>query len=101
MTSGVEAVGDELPTGGPYALVRHPIYTGVIGLALGQTMRSGFGGVTVILAFVLGWPIRRVRVEDGMMLATFGDRYRTYRRGVRALVPLPRLRGREGGVEGG
>jgi protein-S-isoprenylcysteine O-methyltransferase Ste14 len=91
----------ELRTGGPYALVRHPIYTGVIGLALGQTMRSDFGGVSVILVFVLGWLLWRVRVEDEMMLATFGDRYRAYQRSVRAVIPLPRLRSGAGGAGSG
>lgn len=84
--------GHELRTGGPYGLVRHPIYTGIIGLVLGLTMLDGFGGVILVLAFVLVWLLRRVRVEDGMMLATFGDEYRAYQRRVRGLIPLPRLR---------
>lgn len=80
----------ELRTGGPYALVRHPIYTGIIALVLGLTLVHGFGGVIVVLAFVVGWLLWRVRVEDGMMIATFGDRYRRYQHSVRALIPLPR-----------
>jgi protein-S-isoprenylcysteine O-methyltransferase Ste14 len=83
--------GHELRTGGPYGLVRHPIYTGIIGLVLGLTLLAGFGGVIVVLVFVLAWLLWRVRVEDAMMLATFGDQYRAYQRRVRALIPFPRL----------
>ncbi|WP_194289697.1 methyltransferase family protein [Nocardia macrotermitis] len=78
----------QLRTGGPYRLVRHPIYTGLIGLMLGLTLIAGFGSSIVLLVFVLGWLLRRVRVEDHMLIDTFGDDYRSYRRRVPALVPF-------------
>ncbi|MFZ0215495.1 MAG: isoprenylcysteine carboxylmethyltransferase family protein [Candidatus Dormiibacterota bacterium] len=80
----------ELRTGGPYRLARHPIYSGMIGAVLGLTLLGGFGGMLFVLAFVVGWLAWRVRVEDRMMIATFGDRYRAYQAQVRALLPLPR-----------
>lgn len=80
----------ELRTGGPYQMVRHPIYTGFIGAVLGMTMLSGFGELLVVLVAVAGWLLWRVRVEDRMMVAVFGDRYRSYQRRVPALLPVPR-----------
>lgn len=80
----------ELRTGGPYRLVRHPIYTGLLGMVLGSAMVRGFGMLTVVVLCALVWLLWRVRVEDGMMAATFGDRFHEYRRRVPALFPLPR-----------
>jgi protein-S-isoprenylcysteine O-methyltransferase Ste14 len=80
----------ELRTGGPYQLVRHPIYTGLLGLMLGVTLLAGLGSTLVQLVFVTAWLLRRVRVEDRMLIATFGADYRAYRARVPALVPLAR-----------
>jgi len=79
----------ELCTTGPYRLVRHPIYTGMAGLALGGTLVAGFGQLLLVLAVTLAFLGWRVRVEDRLMTATFGDRFRAYRGQVRALLPLP------------
>ncbi len=79
----------ELCTAGPYRLVRHPIYTGMAGLALGGTLVAGFGQLLLVLAVTLAFLGWRVRVEDRLMTATFGDRFRAYRGQVRALLPLP------------
>ncbi|MFE3191275.1 methyltransferase family protein [Nocardia sp. NPDC059240] len=77
----------ELRTGGPYRLVRHPIYTGLLALVGGAALLQG-GPSLVIFAFVLVWLLRRVRVEDRMLIATFGQRYEEYRNAVPALLPL-------------
>jgi protein-S-isoprenylcysteine O-methyltransferase Ste14 len=82
--------GHELRTGGPYRLVRHPIYTGIIGVVLGLMLLVGFSYMIPVVVLVLAWLGWRVHVEDRMMIETFGDRYREYRQQVRALVPLPR-----------
>ena len=79
----------ELCTTGPYRLVRHPIYTGMAGLALGGTLVAGFGQLLLVLPVTLAFLGWRVRVEDRLMTATFGDRFRAYRGQVRALLPLP------------
>ncbi len=80
----------QLRTGGPYQVVRHPIYTGLLGIMIGATLLSGFGSSLLMLVFVIGWLLRRVHVEDHLMIDTFGDDYRTYRRRVPALVPFTR-----------
>ncbi len=80
----------QLRTGGPYQVVRHPIYTGLLGIMIGATLLSGFGSSLVMLVFVIVWLLRRVHVEDHLLIDTFGDDYRTYRRRVPALVPFTR-----------
>lgn len=77
----------ELRTGGPYQVVRHPIYTGLLALVGGAALLQG-GPSIVIFAFVLWWLLRRVRVEDRMLVGTFGASYEEYRHRVPALVPF-------------
>jgi protein-S-isoprenylcysteine O-methyltransferase Ste14 len=82
----------ELRTDGPYRLVRHPIYTGLLGLIIGGMLVSGFGGWIVLLAAAIPWLLRRVRIEDGMMAGQFGASYEAYRTRVPALIPWTRPR---------
>jgi len=77
----------ELIDSGPYALVRHPIYTGLL-LAIAG---SGFarddwrGVIAVLLAWAALW--RKLRFEERWMRERFGERYAAYCRRVPALVP--------------
>lgn len=80
----------ELRTDGPYRLVRHPIYTGLVGLIVGGMLVCGFGVWVVYLVVAVPWLLRRVRVEDGLMAAQFGDSYAAYRARVPALIPWTR-----------
>ncbi|MFR9792495.1 methyltransferase family protein [Streptomyces sp. MB22_4] len=80
----------ELRTGGPYGLVRHPIYTGILGLLTGATPACGFGVLTAFLAVSIPWLLRRVRIEDALMAGAFGPAYDAYRDRVPALIPRRR-----------
>jgi len=79
---------------GPYALVRHPIYTGLIvallATAAAQATVSGLAGATLISA---GFWLK-ARTEERFLMAELGpDAYGAYRRRVPMLVPfLPRGR---------
>ncbi|HEY3682555.1 MAG TPA: isoprenylcysteine carboxylmethyltransferase family protein [Streptosporangiaceae bacterium] len=79
--------GHRLVTSGPYALVRHPIYTGLLGLAFGAMLTYGFGVYLIVMALAIPFIWRRVRVEDRMMATTFGEEYTAYRGEVPALLP--------------
>jgi protein-S-isoprenylcysteine O-methyltransferase Ste14 len=77
----------ELVRSGPYALVRHPIYSGcllaIAGAALVTEQWRGVIGFALIFASLA----YKVRVEERWLSEYFGDPYRAYRREVRALVP--------------
>ena len=92
MWAGVPLVQDhhELRTEGPYRLVRHPMYIGLIGLVVGGTLACGFGVWIAYAAVTVPWLLRRVPIEDGLMADKFGTSYDAYRARVPAL--LPRLR---------
>lgn len=67
-----------LVTTGPYARLRHPLYTGMLGwcVALGLlTANWIFVGLAVLFIGGLVW---RVPKEEQMMLEAFGDEYRAY-----------------------
>jgi protein-S-isoprenylcysteine O-methyltransferase Ste14 len=78
----------DLITSGPYSLVRHPIYTGLLlGLVGIAVARAEWRGVLAIaLAFGAFW--RKLRIEERWMREQFGDAYEQYARRVAALVPF-------------
>jgi len=78
----------ELIQSGPYALVRHPIYTGfffgMIGTALTLGMVINFLGVIVgLTAFLI-----RVKMEERIMTKEFPNDYPNYKQKVKALIPF-------------
>ncbi|MFD5463579.1 methyltransferase family protein [Kitasatospora sp. NPDC127059] len=77
----------ELRTDGPYGLVRHPIYTGLLGLIGGGVLACGFGVWVAYFVIVIPWLLLRVRAEDGLMAGLFGADYEGYRDRVPALIP--------------
>jgi len=77
----------ELITSGPYALVRHPIYTGLLLAFLGCAVARGEwrGFLAVVLVFAALW--HKLKLEEKWMRAHFGEAYASYSRRVAALVP--------------
>lgn len=77
----------ELVERGPYARVRHPIYTGLLLMFAGSAVMIGEarGVLAVLIVFVSFW--RKLRLEEAWLEAAFGPRYADYRRRTRALVP--------------
>ncbi len=80
--------GHELITSGPYALVRHPIYTGLLLAFLGSAVALGEWRGVLALALATGALWRKLRLEERWMRLQFGDAYRMYSRRVAALVPF-------------
>lgn len=80
--------GHELVQNGPYRLVRHPIYTGVLLMILGSGLAAG--RVHGLLAFPIALSALwlKSRVEERWMLAEFKERYTAYRGRSRALIPF-------------
>ena len=76
-----------LRTHGPYAVTRHPIYTGLLGMLLGATLLSGIGQWIVLFPVGLILFEVKIRMEEHLMLATFPEDYPRYRRQVPQLVP--------------
>jgi protein-S-isoprenylcysteine O-methyltransferase Ste14 len=79
--------GHELIQSGPYAYVRHPIYTGllvaIIGTALVICQVRGLLAIAVIL---LAHSLK-ARREEALMAGEFGERYKEYRKKTGFLFP--------------
>jgi protein-S-isoprenylcysteine O-methyltransferase Ste14 len=78
----------ELITSGPYAVARHPIYTGILSGFLGSVIAQG--QVRSVVAFLLVAIVlyAKLRLEEEWMRSHFGDTYEAYSRRVAALVPF-------------
>jgi protein-S-isoprenylcysteine O-methyltransferase Ste14 len=78
----------ELIDSGPYALVRHPIYTGLLLAIVGSAMARGEWR-SVLAILIAWWALwRKLRLEERWMGERFGEQYAAYRQRVPALVPF-------------
>jgi protein-S-isoprenylcysteine O-methyltransferase Ste14 len=77
----------ELITTGPYGVVRHPIYTGILtgflGMAIAMSQVRGF--IVFVLIFLVLWI--KLSIEEQWMRSQFGETYATYAHKTAALVP--------------
>jgi protein-S-isoprenylcysteine O-methyltransferase Ste14 len=76
-----------LRTHGPYAVTRHPIYTGGLGMLLGITLIVGIGQLVVLFPACLIVLEVKIRMEEHLLVAAFPDEYPRYRHQVPQLVP--------------
>jgi protein-S-isoprenylcysteine O-methyltransferase Ste14 len=81
----------ELIRSGPYAYVRHPIYTGLLVALLGSAVACGELRAMIGLGVVAGAFIRKLRIEERFMRGIFPGRYQRYCAEVPALVPFTKL----------
>jgi protein-S-isoprenylcysteine O-methyltransferase Ste14 len=80
--------GHELIVRGPYAYLRHPFYTGLVVSALG--FPAVFGSWLGMVMIVAIGPVilHRINVEERLLEAEFGDRYRTMVKRTKRLIPF-------------
>jgi protein-S-isoprenylcysteine O-methyltransferase len=78
----------ELVRSGPYAFVRHPIYSGFLLALLGTVIAAGTLGASLGLAVVVLVLRMKSLTEESFMLEQFGSQYADYKRHVKALVPF-------------
>ena len=81
-------VDHELVRTGPYRLLRHPIYTSMLGMFLGTAISSSQYHALLGLGILLLAYLRKTRLEEQILQQTFGTEYEAYRRQTWALVPL-------------
>jgi protein-S-isoprenylcysteine O-methyltransferase Ste14 len=84
-----------LVTGGPYAIVRHPMYLGIIDFIIGSSLVWNDAALLALAAAFTVFFTVQLRFEELIFARHFGAEYAAYRRRVPALVPgLGRWRGR-------
>lgn len=77
----------ELVTAGPYAVVRHPIYTGIICAMLGTALAVGTWWVFVLIVASVYFDVS-ARREERDMQARFPDAYPAYKARTKRLIPF-------------
>jgi protein-S-isoprenylcysteine O-methyltransferase Ste14 len=80
--------GHKLVTEGPYAYLRNPIYTGMLGMliATGLAMEHWIALIIAVVIFVAGMVIR-VRSEEKLLRTAFGAEFEEYASRVPAVLP--------------
>lgn len=78
----------ELIRSGPYALVRHPIYTGMLVALLGTAIAIGKWHALIGLAVLFCGLFIKIGIEERFMAEQFGEAYARYRAEVPALIPF-------------
>ena len=86
--------GHQLIRSGPYAFVRHPVYTGMLVACFGTALVGGEWRGILAVVLLLASHARKAMREERMLTQEFGDQYTAYRQSSGFL--LPRLGGRSG-----
>lgn len=78
----------ELVSNGPYAFVRHPMYTSFLLMGIGQAflLPNWVGGLAGLVGFAILFFLR-VNEEERMMMETFGPQYRAYMEKTKRIIP--------------
>jgi protein-S-isoprenylcysteine O-methyltransferase Ste14 len=77
----------ELVTSGPYRLVRHPIYSGILLAILGTALATNIYWLFLLL--VTGaYFVYSARVEEGILASSFPSTYPSYRADTKMLIPF-------------
>ena len=86
-TPMMEKSEPELVVSGPYRLVRHPIYSGILVAGIGTALALSWWWLTaVVLAGV--YFLYSARVEERYLTDEFPDTYPTYKRSTKMLLPF-------------
>jgi protein-S-isoprenylcysteine O-methyltransferase Ste14 len=77
----------ELVTSGPYHLVRHPIYSGILAAGVGTAVALNWPWLTAV-ALAGVYFLYSARVEERYLTEKFPDSYPVYKHSTKMLVPF-------------
>jgi protein-S-isoprenylcysteine O-methyltransferase Ste14 len=80
--------GHRLITGGPYARIRHPIYSAIVGWLMSIGLMAANWTAFVFAALAALHFLLKIKGEEKMMLEEFGDEYREYMKRTARLLPV-------------
>lgn len=76
-----------LITTGPYAIVRHPMYLGIIDFIFGSALVWNDAGLLVLAGAFVVFFLFQIRYEEDVFARFFGAEYDRYRDRIPALLP--------------
>lgn len=77
----------ELIQSGPYAWVRHPIYSGILTAVIGTVLTAGDSRALLALALIWAALLMKAKREERLLSEQFGEAFAAYRQRTGALVP--------------
>lgn len=88
-SSNVELKKDhKLMTKGIYAVTRHPIYTGMITMALGLLLFSGTISSLLFFGIMTTFLMYKSKLEESLLIKHFPKDYPNYMKKVKSLIPF-------------
>ncbi|MBN8209413.1 isoprenylcysteine carboxylmethyltransferase family protein [Bacillus sp. NTK071] len=79
----------DLVSSGPYRILRHPLYTGLLLSTIGIPIYIGtWGGVIVAILLIIPALLYRIRLEERMLYDSVGESYREWSNQRYRLVPF-------------
>jgi protein-S-isoprenylcysteine O-methyltransferase Ste14 len=87
--SGLVAIqpGHELVTDGMYRIIRHPSYLGLFMLMFGWALAFRSGAGVILATLIIPPMLARIRSEEALLRAQFGEQYDAYCRRTSRLIP--------------
>lgn len=82
----------KLVTTGVYGVVRHPIYTAILGMliATGLAFSHWLAVAPAVIVFLIGTKIRTY-IEEGLLRDAFGEEFEKWRAKVPGLIPFVKI----------
>lgn len=81
--------GDGIVSTGPYRMLRHPLYTGLLLIAIGMALFFQSIAAAVFGGALVGWALaRRMDGEEEMLIGEFGEEYREWMKRRARLIPF-------------
>ena len=77
-----------LITHGVYRFARHPLYLGVLIAIMGAPLYAPSLNGFLILSLLIPIVLFRIKMEEDMLSAHFGDEYQAYRKDTKKLIPF-------------
>ena len=77
----------DLVTTGPYRLIRHPIYTGIIVAVTGTALATSLYGL-IAAAVLLAYFAYSARTEERFLAERFPDTFPPYKARTKMLIPF-------------
>ncbi|WP_304456957.1 isoprenylcysteine carboxylmethyltransferase family protein [Exiguobacterium sp. KRL4] len=81
--------GDQLVSSGPYRVLRHPLYTGLLFITLGFPLYFGNLILTVFAGIIMFFALlHRIRIEEQLLTKGFGSVYTEWASARKRLIPF-------------